>query len=118
VLRIGGTVLRERPCESGLLLFERILLLFVVELYENLPGRDPVAEVGHDPAHFSISLRRNRHLVHGRKRADHVNGPPHRIEADDFDLDWLGRAVRTPGLGRVPLRATGANQRNSGRGGD
>ena len=38
VLRIGGAVLRERSRQRRLLLLVGVLLLFVVELDEHLPG--------------------------------------------------------------------------------
>jgi hypothetical protein len=43
MLGIFGAVLRERACQRGLLLLERVLLTFVVELDEDLPRLHPIA---------------------------------------------------------------------------
>ena len=48
VLRIGRAVLRQRARQRGLLLFEAVLLLLAVELDQDLPGFDTIAEVRED----------------------------------------------------------------------
>ena len=52
--------------------------------------------------HPPVGFRRDRDLINGRQRADHVNRATDGILANDFDLDRLG-AFRAPGLGHFTL---------------
>ena len=68
-----------------------VLLLLAIELHEHLAGRHAIAEVGEDPAHLALGLRRHRDLVHGRQRADDLDGAADRFLADAST--WTGLAV-------------------------
>ena len=57
VLRVRRAELRERALERRLLLVERVLLLFAIDLNQRLSGRHAVAEVGEDPAHLAVGFR-------------------------------------------------------------
>ena len=56
MLRVRCAVLRERAGQRRLLLLEAVLLLFVVELNEDLPGLHAIAEVGEDAADRAVGF--------------------------------------------------------------
>ena len=75
MLRIGRTVLRERPRQRRLLLLEAVLRLLVVELNQDLSRFDAIAEVSEDAADRAVRLRRDDDLVDGGQCTDDVNRP-------------------------------------------
>ena len=82
MVRIGRAVLRQRPGVGRLLLLERVLLFFVVEADEDLPGLDPVAEVREHLLDPSVGLGGNRDLIHGRQGSYDVDRAPDGILVD------------------------------------
>src|SRR5262249_31905213 len=90
--RVGGSVFRQRAIERRLLLIEVVLRLFAIEFDEHLSGGDAVAKVGENPSNGAASLRRDRHVVLGRERADHFDGTVNAFLPDGLTLDGT-RAV-------------------------
>ncbi len=100
VLRIGRAVLCERPRQRCLLLVEAVLLLLVIELDQDLPCFDAIAEVGEDAADRAVRLRRDDHLIDGGQRPDDVHRSADRILLDDGGGDGLCRAFACCWLAR------------------
>ena len=105
MLRIGGAELGERPGQGGLLLLEGVLRLLAIELNQHLAGPHAVPKVRQNLADLTVSLGRNRDLIDGRERADHINRALDRIAADFLDLNRLRRRLLGACLCRFGARA-------------
>ena len=100
---LGRPVSRQRSRERGPLLIEVVLQFFAIELHQYLTGRDPVAQVGQNPADDPLGLRRHRDFVLRGERAADVDGPLDVLAAHGLGLHRLGR-----GRPAVGLRARGS----------
>ncbi len=113
VLRIGRAVLRQRPRQRRLLLFEAVLLLLVVELDQDLAGFDTIAKVREDRPHAAVGFRRNDDLVHCSQSTDDVDRAADGILLNGSDGHFFRRVLAIAGLGGLCLRTTCRDERSA-----
>ena len=114
MLRIGRAVLRERRAPAPPAAARRCTAASRRSSWiSDLAGRHAIAEVGEDPADLAVGLRRDRDLIDGRERADHVDRALHRIVADFLDLNRLRRRLLGACLCRFGARAGPATRGES-----
>ena len=111
MLRIGGTILRERARMRRALLVEAVLQLLAIELDERLSRRDAIAEIGEHATNDAVDLGRHRDLVLGSQRANHLEVASNRLLANRVRLDGLEGFLRPARLFCARVCTSGCNHR-------
>jgi hypothetical protein len=112
VVQIGGAVLRQRAGVRRALLIDVVLQLLAIDLDERLSRGDAITEIGEYATNNAVDLGRDRDLVFGGQRANHLEDASNRLLTNRFGLDAPGGLFRSAVLLRTRVRAAGGDGRH------